>query len=318
MSSPAFPLNFVPSAVRPYLELIRIEKPTGTVLMFWPFAWGLSLAAYRSGMPLPQYAKDLCYYLVGAAIIRGAACTVNDIMDRKFDAGVERTKSRPLPSGRVSVPQALLWLVAQYVIGAVYFGSRVQDSAFIAAMIQMLPLLSIYPLLKRVTHWPQAYLGIGMNFGLIVSWLHASSTMDLKLMVCMLIGCWCWTMEYDTVYACQDRKDDIKVGVNSTAVLFGDHVLPFLKINAVVFVGLLVYVGKLNEQGPIYYALACFGSAAWLVWQFFTLDLDSPKSCWDAFMGNGRLGWVIWGGIALDYVAKWVVHEGFKKDILTF
>ena len=140
----------------------------------------------------------------------------------------------------------------------------------------------------------------------------------------------------DTVYACQDRKDDIKVGVNSTAVLFGDHVLPFLKINAVVFVGLLVYVGKLNEQGPIYYALACFGSAAWLVWQFFTLDLDSPKSCWgksrfsisypcsvslenvDAFMGNGRLGWVIWGGIALDYVAKWAAHDGFSKDLLAF
>lgn len=140
----------------------------------------------------------------------------------------------------------------------------------------------------------------------------------------------------DTVYACQDRKDDVKVGVHSTAVLFGDYVLPFLKINAIVFVVLLVYVGKLNEQGPIYYALACFGSAAWLMWQFFTLDLDSPKSCWgkrtpsvlvaspvslrfvDAFMGNGRLGWVIWGGIALDYVAKWATSEGFSKDLLTF
>lgn len=241
--------------------------------------------------------------LLMAFVVRSSACTVNDIFDREIDAGVERTKNRPLASGRISVPAAIVYLMCQYAIGTWLF-KRMDHVAYTAAMIQMLPLLSLYPLFKRFTYWPQAYLGFGMNFGLVVAWANIAHHVDYTLVALMLAGSWCWTMQYDTIYACQDRKDDAKMGVHSTALLFGDYVLPFLQLNAVGFVALLYYAGKINQQGMAYYTISVGGTALWLLWQFLTLELDVPASCWLAFQRNGRLGWVVWGGLMLDYYLK--------------
>ncbi|KAF8965820.1 UbiA prenyltransferase family-domain-containing protein [Flammula alnicola] len=217
---PKFPLGLVSPSLRPYLELIRLEKPTGTVLMFWPFAWGLTMAAFRIQLSLRIYTIELLKCLMGAFILRSSACTVNDILDRKMDAGVERTRNRPLPSGRVSVLNATIFLFAQYAIGVLFFCFAVQGLALWVALFQLLPLFAIYPLLKRYTYWPQAWLGIAMNFGFITAWITSTGVLDTPLLASSVTGCWCWTMLYDTIYACQDIQDDVKTGVRSTAILF--------------------------------------------------------------------------------------------------
>ncbi|KAI0062575.1 4-hydroxybenzoate polyprenyl transferase [Artomyces pyxidatus] len=298
-----FPLGLVSEGVRPYLELIRFHKPTGTILMFWPFAWGLTMAAYHINLDLTTYWMELAKFLVAAFIVRGSACTINDIFDREFDAGVERTKGRPLASGRVSVFAAVVYLIAQYIAGIILY-SGYTGIAFYAAIAQLLPLFIIYPLMKRITYWPQAWLGIAMNFGLVVAWVAITGVFDVQLLSLLMVGTWGWTMHYDTIYACQDRKDDVKVGVKSTAVMLGDFVRPFTAGCAVLFVATLAYAGSLNNQSPVFFWVSVGGTSLHLIWQYATVDLDSPDSCGANFIRNGHMGWITWGGLMLDYLVK--------------
>ncbi|KAI0318667.1 4-hydroxybenzoate polyprenyl transferase [Amylostereum chailletii] len=298
-----FPLGLVSEGVRPYLELIRFHKPTGTILMFWPFAWGLTMAAYHTKLDLSTYWMELAKFLVAAFIVRGSACTINDIFDRDFDAGVERTKGRPLASGRVSVFAASVYLIAQYIVGLILY-LPYEGVAFYAAVAQLLPLFIIYPLMKRITYWPQAWLGIAMNFGIVVAWVAITGNLNVELLAPLMVGTWGWTMHYDTIYACQDRKDDIIVGVKSTAVMLGDYVRPFTAACAALFLGTLYHAGTLNEQSPIFFWVSVGGTGAHLVYQYATVDLDKPDSCGLNFIRNGHMGWITWGGLMLDYLAK--------------
>jgi len=156
--------------------------------------------------------------------------------------------------------------------------------------------------LKRVTYWPQAWLGFAMNFGVVVAWSATTGSLDYPILGYMLAGTWCWTMLYDTIYACQDKKDDVKVGVNSTAILFGTWIKPLLYGLAVIFVVMLYLAGAANHQGPAYFAVSVGGTALHLVWQFATVDLEVSESCWTNFQRNGHLGWVVWGGLMIDYL----------------
>ncbi|KAF9555508.1 UbiA prenyltransferase [Agrocybe pediades] len=298
---PPFPLNLVPEYVRPYLELIRIEKPTGTVLMFWPFAWGLTMAAQTVQLPLNVYCLELAKCLFGAFVVRSSACTVNDLFDRHVDAGVERTRNRPLASGRITVLNATLFLFFQYLVGITFFFYTTRDIALWAAMFQLFPLFLIYPLLKRYTHWPQAWLGFAMNFGYITAWTTTTNSINLRVVLPAVAGCWCWTMLYDTVYACQDIQDDIKMGVRSTAILFGSWIRPLLVCCGLSFLTFLALAGALNCNGPAYFIISIGGTAIHLVWQYLTVDLEEPNSCWANFNRNGKLGWIIWGGMVADY-----------------
>ncbi|KAF9043800.1 UbiA-domain-containing protein [Hymenopellis radicata] len=305
-SSPAlkFPLNVSPEPLHPYMELIRLEKPTGTKLMFWPYAWGLTMAAYSSGptMPLSQYGCQLLQCLVAAFIMRSSACTINDIFDRKMDASVERCKTRPLASGRISVRAASIYLVIQYLLGLAFFCFTLEGLALYVAVFQLLPLFAIYPLLKRVTYWPQAWLGFAMNFGFISAWVSVTNSFDYQILGCALVGCWCWTMLYDTIYACQDIADDLKAGVHSTAILFGTWIRPLLVGCACIFVSGLYFAGCLNNQGLGFFIVSVGGTTLHLVWQFSTVRLDVPESCWTNFNRNGELGWLVWGGLMMDYL----------------
>ncbi|KAJ7513166.1 4-hydroxybenzoate polyprenyl transferase [Mycena galericulata] len=297
-----FPLGLVPEAYRPYLELIRIEKPTGTILMFWPFAWGLTMAAHATSLAPGSYAINLAKALVGAFLLRSSACTINDIFDREVDAGVERTRNRPLASGRISVLAATLYLLVQYALGVAFFYFTEDGLTFWVALFQLIPLFAIYPLLKRVTHWPQAWLGFAMNFGLVTAWISVSKTVNYPVLLAAMASCWCWTMLYDTIYACQDIKDDVKMGVRSTAILFGIWIKPLLIACGLVFLLALAGAGFLNGQGLPFFVVSVGGTATHLVWQFMTVDLDVPKSCWTNFNRNGQLGWIVWGGLTLDYI----------------
>ncbi|KAJ7603183.1 UbiA prenyltransferase family-domain-containing protein [Mycena rosella] len=295
--APKFPLGLVPEAYRPYLELIRLEKATGTILMFWPFAWGLTMAAFATRLPLGVYALHLGKALVGAFLLRSSACTINDIFDREMDAGVERTRNRPLASGRVSVLAAVIYLVIHAIHSMLYLNLTLMGSRF-----------AIYPLLKRVTHWPQAWLGFAMNFGFVTAWISASHTVNYSVLSVAMASCWCWTMVYggkDTIYACQDIKDDVKMGVRSTAILFGTWIRPLLIACAVTFVLTLAGAGLLNGQGMPYFVVSVGGTAMHLVWQFLTVNLDVPKSVGVRnFNRNGQLGWIVWAGLAIDYIPR--------------
>ncbi|KAJ7921348.1 4-hydroxybenzoate polyprenyl transferase [Mycena leptocephala] len=309
--STKFPLGLVSETCRPYLELIRIEKPTGTILMFWPFAWGLTMAAYTTGLPLSAYSTSLTKALVGAFLLRSSACTINDIFDREMDAGVERTRNRPLASGRVSVLAATLYLILQYALGIAFFYFTESGLALGVALFQLVPLFAIYPLLKRITHWPQAWLGFAMNFGFITAWISVSKTANYPVLSVAMASCWCWTMLYDTIYACQDIRDDVKMGVRSTAILFGTWIRPLLIACGVTFVSMLAAAGVLNCQGTPYFVISVGGTMMHLVWQFLTVDLDVPKSCWANFNRNGQLGWIVWSGLMLDYIMSLgLLHGG--------
>ncbi|EJC99745.1 UbiA prenyltransferase [Fomitiporia mediterranea MF3/22] len=279
------------ASIRPYLELMRVHKPAGWLFFLWPFAWGLTMAAYSTRLAYQDYAVLLAKSLFGSFIMRTSACTVNDIFDRDFDASVERCKSRPLPSGRISVSAAWVFFFLQVAVGLWFFAGYT-DQAFVASVVQMLPLLCIYPLMKRITYWPQAWLGIAINFGFIVSWLSVkgAGSPTSPVNTYMLIGLWCWSMVYDTIYGCQDRKDDLKAGVWSTAVLFGRFVLPAVVLFAVGFVVALLAAGLANNQGPPFFA-GVLGAATYLAWQLYIVDVDSPPSCW-----------MIYAGMVLDYV----------------
>ncbi|KAF7360710.1 4-hydroxybenzoate polyprenyltransferase, mitochondrial [Mycena venus] len=299
-----FPLGLVSEGVRPYLELIRLEKPTGTILMFWPFIWGLTMAAYTVGLPLNAYFAGVGKAFVAAFLLRSSACTINDIFDRKMDAGVERCKTRPLASGRISVVAATLYLLSQYAAGVAFFLKTEQGFPLQVALFQLIPLFGIYPLMKRVTYWPQAWLGFAMNFGFITAWVSVTGTVNYPIIAAAMASTWCWTMLYDTIYACQDMKDDIKVGVRSTAILFGTWLRPLLVLFGIVFVSLLAVAGSFNGQGTPYFVVSIGGTLLHLIWQFRTVDLDVPKSCWRNFNSNGELGWIVWGGLMLDYVLR--------------
>ncbi|KAH8102066.1 UbiA prenyltransferase [Cristinia sonorae] len=290
--------------IQPYLELIRIHKPAGGALFLWPMVWGVAMAAYANKTPIDVVLVLLAKAVVGAFIIRGAACTVNDIFDRDFDAAVERTRNRPLASGRVSVLSATIFLLVQYIAGGLFFATYQSSLVFWVSMVEMIPLMAIYPLIKRVSYWPQAWLAISVNVLFAQSWFQIDDTFPQypRVINIMIAGTCCWTMMYDTVYGCQDRKDDIQVGIWSTSLFFGKYVWEAAATFNVGFVVALFWAGVTNNHGLPYYVLSVAGAAVQLMYQLSILDVDSTESCWENFKNNAfYLGPLIFSGIMLDY-----------------
>ncbi|KAJ7606366.1 hypothetical protein DFH06DRAFT_243224, partial [Mycena polygramma] len=214
------------------------------------------------------------------------------------------------PSGRISVLAATIYLLIQYALGVGFFYLTESGLALWVALFQLVPLFAIYPLLKRVTYWPQAWLGFAMNFGFITASISVSRTVNYPLLLAATASCWCWTMLYDTIYACQDIRDDVKMGVRSTAILFGTWIRPLLISCGITFVSMLAAAGVLNGQGAPYFIVSVGGTFLHLVWQFFTVNLDVPKSCWTNFNRNGQLGWIVWSGLMLDYILSLDILQG--------
>ncbi|KLO13133.1 UbiA prenyltransferase [Schizopora paradoxa] len=290
--------------IQPYLELARIHKPAGFFLVLWPPFWGLTMAAFSTKMAVTDYLILLLKSFLAAFIIRSSACTVNDIFDRNFDGLVARTKNRPLASGRVTLSKAIYFLLLQYAVGVSIFATF-NKAAFYSNMIQMIPLSCSYPLFKRITNWPQAWLGLAINFGFVTSWtaVHGTSPTHFNFVVLMSLALWCWTMAYDTAYACLDRKDDAKIGLHSTALLFGQNVVPAISCLAIGFVSLLCISGFLNNHGAPYYALSVGGPSLFFLIKLVNLDVESFESCWDFFIQNAYfLGSIIFVGLLFDYL----------------
>src|ERR1700727_1795681 len=274
-----------PVGSRPYLRLARLDRPIGSWLLLLPCWWSAALAAALahdvSRLPL-----ILALFLVGAFVMRGAGCTWNDITDRDLDAKVERTRSRPIPAGQVSVAQAAAFLVAQALVGLAVL---LQFNRFaIATGIASLVIVAIYPFMKRITWWPQIVLGLAFSWGALMGFAVMLGRIDAAALW-LYAGSIAWVIGYDTIYAHQDAEDDALIGIKSTALLFGARTRPALMAfyaTAVVLIGGAVWVGA--ARWPAWTGLVAF--VAHLVWQIVRLDTSDSELCLRVFKSNRDAG----------------------------
>lgn len=287
-----------PRWAQPYLRLARADRPIGSWLLLLPCWWSTALAAIAAGARWPDPVL-LLLFAVGTVVMRGAGCTWNDIIDREVDAKVKRTRSRPIPSGQVSVRAAFIFMCALALIGLVVL---LQFNAFaIATGIASLVVVALYPFAKRVTSWPQLVLGLAFSWGALMGWAAAFGRLDLPAFV-LYAGSILWVIGYDTIYAHQDREDDAIVGVRSTARLFGLATKPALTIlyaGAVVLIGI---AGCLSGGGAFCLAgVLAFG--AHLGWQVARIEVDDPALCLRLFRSNRDAGLLLFAGFVLDALA---------------
>ncbi len=286
--------SYAPAFARPYLRLGRFDRPIGTWLLLLPCFWGLGLAVAAD--PAGGSLFDLWIALgctIGAFLMRGAGCTWNDITDRHIDAQVARTRSRPLPSGQVTVKKALVWLGLQVAVSAAILLSF--NGFTIALGIAALLPVAVYPFAKRFTWWPQVFLGIAFNWGALLAWAAHTGSLSLAPILLYLAGI-AWTLFYDTIYAHQDRDDDALIGVKSTARLFGEATKKWLfgfQVLAVSLMGLAVILalGPLGNPVPLLVGLlAAWGFGMHLMWQLKRLDINDGDTCLRLFRSNRDAG----------------------------
>ena len=285
--------SLAPAGTRPYLRLSRADRPIGTWLLLIPCWWGLALATLAAGRFTFEHLWIGVGCAVGAWLMRGAGCTWNDITDRDFDAQVARTRSRPIPSGQVTVRGAVIWMLVQSLVA---FAILLTFSPLAISLgIASLALVCIYPFAKRFTWWPQVFLGLAFNWGVLLAWAAARSELGLAPVLLYAAGI-CWTLFYDTIYAHQDVEDDALIGVKSTARLFGESTAKWLKWFLVASV-LLFSAGVILSLGtsanPLQLAVALGGAWAFgwhMTWQLKHLDIDDPEQCLALFRSNRNAG----------------------------
>jgi len=287
--------RYAPAPLRPYARLARLDRPIGWWLLLWPCWWSSALAADAAGWRVPD-PWHLVLFLVGAVAMRGAGCTYNDIVDRDFDAKVRRTRSRPIPSGQVSVRQAWIFLALQCVVGLVVL-LQFNGPTILWGAASLL-VVAAYPFAKRVTDWPQMVLGLAFSWGALVGWTAVSGTIGWPA-VLVYAASILWTIGYDTIYAHQDREDDELIGVRSTARLFGGYTRPAIAAAYVAAATLLAVAFALAGTGPAaFVGLGAF--AVHLGWQLATLDTDDPARCLALFRSNRIAGWLPFLGLLVD------------------
>jgi 4-hydroxybenzoate polyprenyltransferase len=291
--------TLAPSWLRPYLRLARADRPIGSWLLLMPCWWSAGIAAVYAGHPYPNPWHVLLFF-VGAFVMRGAGCTWNDIVDRDLDAMVARTRSRPIPSGQVSVRGAIVFLVFQALIGLLVL---LQFNRFtILTGIASLGIVAIYPLMKRITWWPQIVLGLAFSYGALMGWAAVFSRLEAPA-VLLYAGSICWVIGYDTIYAHQDREDDALIGVKSTARLFATRTRLALIIFYSLAVLLIGLAGAAAEAGPVF-VVGCVLFGAHLGWQIQRLDIDNPELCLRLFQSNRDAGLILFAALIGDALYK--------------
>ncbi|KAG7097120.1 hypothetical protein E1B28_004498 [Marasmius oreades] len=258
------------------------------------------MASYALETPFITPLTYLSLFGLGAVIMRGAGCTINDMWDRSLDKGVDRTRSRPLARGDLTQSQALIFLGGQLSAG---LGVLVQLNWYsILLGASSLSVVTIYPFMKRVTYWPQAVLGLAFNWGALLGWSAVAGAVDWSVCLPLYAGGVCWTLVYDSIYAHQDKKDDVTVGIRSTALLFGPQSRTILSALSVSSISLITLAGYLNAHGPAFYVGVGL-AAAQLARVLYHTDFDVRESCWRGFVGCGWSGFWVWMGAVADYVS---------------
>ena len=288
--------NLAPAASRPYLRLARLDRPIGSWLLLMPCWWSLGIAGIRANhLPSLWY---VILFFVGAFAMRGAGCTWNDLVDRNLDGMVERTRSRPIPSGQVTVAQAVIFMAAQGLVGLAVLLQFNRTTVWTG--IASFSVIVIYPFMKRITYWPQIVLGLAFSWGALMGWPATFGRLDWPAFV-LYAGSISWVIGYDTIYAHQDREDDLLVGIKSTALLFGARTRPML---AAFYVGAVVLIGAagLMAGGGLIFLLGMIAFAAHLAWQVVRLDIDDPAHCLMLFKSNRDAGLILFGAMLLEAV----------------
>ncbi|MHA6298421.1 4-hydroxybenzoate octaprenyltransferase [Devosia sp. CAU 1758] len=289
--------RYAPDAIKPYGRLARWDRPIGFYLLFWPCAWGIGLATLtQPELGFGWWAAILMF--IGAILMRGAGCTFNDIVDRDIDAAVARTRSRPIPSGQVTTQEAFYFLIAQALLAsAVLF----QFNRFtVYAAIASLVLVAIYPFMKRITWWPQLFLGLAFSYGALVGWSSQTGGLGWAPLV-LYAGTILWVIGYDTIYALQDIEDDALVGVKSTARLFGASVRP--AVAALYACALVLWnIASLMAGGGMVFSALSLVAAGLMAWQLWTLDRAVPLNPFHRFYNNHYVGMAL----TLALLAEWV------------
>lgn len=287
---------WAPEASKPYLRLARMDRPIGTWLLLWPCWWSQALAELNTGASSYPNLWYLALFGIGAIAMRGAGCTYNDIVDRNIDEGVARTRSRPIPSGQVSLHQAIAFMLALCLVGLAVL---VQFNTFAIWLgFSSVGLIAIYPFMKRYTYWPQAVLGLTFKWGALMGWAVVYGALSVAA-VLLYAGCVCWTIGYDTIYAHQDKEDDEALGLKSTALKFGANTARWIAGFYVIALAMFTGAAVLCDVGLVVY-LALAGMAAHFVWQVTSLEIDDADNCLRRFRSNRDVGWLFFAGLVAD------------------
>lgn len=287
--------RYAPAALVPYLRLARADRPIGFFLLALPCFWSVSLAGRSIGEPYPDL-RLLLLFAVGAVVMRATGCTYNDLVDRDIDAHVARTRGRPLPSGQVTPQAALLFMGVLCLIGLVVLLSF--NSATVWLGLGVIPIVALYPFVKRFSDWPQAVLGLAFNWGALLGWPAVLGRLDWPAIV-LFAGAVAWTTGYDTIYAHQDREDDDLIGLKSTALKFGRATKACLALLYSVAWLAMVAAGIMAHAGTAF-LLGMTAAAAQLAWQVVTLDIDDPDNCLERFRSNRDFGAIVLAAILMD------------------
>ena len=272
-----------------FIELTRLKKPIGFMLLFWPCFWGLTLV-YDFQSNLFNYFFYSTLFLSGSVLMRSAGCIVNDIADKNFDKKVERTKKRPIASGKVSVKLASVYALILCIIALLVL-MNFNKFTILMALISM-PLAFTYPLMKRITYWPQLFLGITFNYGLVLAWISIANEISI-IPIIFYLGAIFWTLGYDTIYGFQDIKDDEIIGVKSTSIKFKNDPKKFLFISYCVFIMSLLLIGVLMSFKYYYFIFLIFPIFHLLIFQVQKLNINLPMDCLIRFKSNNFLGLII-------------------------
>jgi len=281
-----------------FIDLTRLKKPIGFMLLFWPCAWGLTLA-YDFKESLNNYYLYLFLFFLGAVLMRSAGCIVNDIFDKEFDAKVFRTKNRPIASGKVSIKlgifySLLLCLLALMVL--LHFNLF----TIIVALASM-PLAFTYPLMKRFTYWPQLFLGITFNYGLVLAWISVKNDISL-IAIIFYLGAIFWTLGYDTIYGYQDIKDDEIIGVKSTSIKFKNNPKKFILTCYLTFIASLILIGVLMKFNLFYFLFLIIPIFQLIFFQIYKLNVNDSLSCLNKFKSNNFLGLIVFVNLLIGKI----------------
>ena len=278
-----------------FIELTRLKRPIGFMLLFWPCLWGLTLV-YDFQSNLFNYFFYSALFLSGSILMRSAGCIVNDIADKNFDKNVERTKKRPIASGKVSVKLASTYAV---ILCGIAFLALINFNklTILMALISM-PLAFTYPLMKRITYLPQLFLGITFNYGLVLAWISIANEISI-IPIIFYLGAIFWTLGYDTIYGFQDIKDDEIIGVKSTSIKFKNDPKKFLFISYCIFIISLLLIGVLMSFKYYYFMFLIFPIFHLLVFQIKKLNTEQPIDCLNRFKSNNFLGLVVFINILI-------------------
>ena len=272
-----------------FIELTRLKKPIGFMLLFWPCIWGLTLV-YDFNSSLKNYFFFSLLFLAGSILMRSAGCIINDVVDKNFDQKVERTKNRPIASGKVSVKLALIYSIALCGLAFLVLINFNKFTIYMALL--SMPLAFSYPLMKRITYWPQLFLGITFNYGLVLAWISVSNDISL-VSIAFYVGAIFWTLGYDTIYGFQDIKDDEIIGVKSTSIKFKNDPKKFLLFCYLIFIVSLIFVGIKMNFKFYYFIFLTLPIIQLFIFQIKKLDISNTFDCLNKFKSNNFLGLLV-------------------------